>query len=122
MMPYRNEAQELRVILESLAYASPAMTLDEAVPMIFEIEKRTAELKPAETRLTTMVKLPDMKPETGAKFIELQTDIIDHIVSGRMINGIKEFCGRTGWGLKESKEACEYFRNHYTVTSPVSFT
>lgn len=121
-MPYRNEAQELRVILESLAYASPAMTLDEAVPMIFEIEKRTAELKPAETRLTTMVKLPDMKPETGAKFIELQTDIIDHIVSGRMINGIKEFCGRTGWGLKESKEACEYFRNHYTVTSPVSFT
>lgn len=121
-MPYRNEAQELRVILESLAYASPAMTLDEAVPMIFEIEKRTAELKSVEHKVSTFVKLPDMTPETGAKLIELQTDIIDHIVGGRMIYGIKEFRGRTGWGLKESKEACEYFRNHHIVTGPVSFT
>lgn len=101
------EAERLRIIVETLAYTNPGMTMDEAKTVIPEIEKRTAKLEAPE-RPNGFITLPDSEPETIAKFIDLQPDIQDHIPT-RKINAIKETRARTFLGLKETKEGVEHW-------------
>lgn len=109
---YAREAERLRVIIETLAHTNPAMTMDEAAPTIFAIEKRTAELEAP--KLATEVKYPVLKdttPQTGALFIELLPDVQKHVKAGKLIDAIKEFRTTTGWGLKDSKDAVELWKS-----------
>lgn len=104
------EAERLRIIVQTFAYAHPSMTMDEAVPLILEAEKKTAELEaPKMPKEQVFVPLADHSPETGAAFIDLCPSVQEPIRDGKLIIGIKEFRGLTGWGLKESKEACQFW-------------
>lgn len=124
-MSARDEAQRLRVIIESLAYTSPAMTMDEAASVIFEIEKRTALLEgPKEAARIPATKLKDDRPETVAAFIDCVPAIYQFICDGKKIDAIKETRARivssahggTGLlGLKEAKEGVEYWQAHFML-------
>lgn len=103
----RREAERLRIIVETLAYTNPAMTMDEAKDVIPEIERRTEKLE-RPSAPEGFIKLPDSLPETVAKFIDIQPDIA--AVSDTLkINAIKMVRTRTGIGLKEAKEGVEHF-------------
>jgi ribosomal protein L7/L12 len=107
----RREAERLRIVLQTFAHAQPGMTLDEAVPAIFKAEKRAAELEAVNAPVRTMsISLPDTKPETLAKFIDLQPDI-QALVPHKKINAIKELRARTYVGLKEAKEGIEHWQD-----------
>lgn len=124
----RTEAERLRVIIETLGYAQPELKLSEALPMIWEIEKKTAKLE-LEQRAALSVNadgtytLEDNKPDTIAAWIDTQPDIIDLITGSKKINAIKEVRDRLldperlhithesgrAWhvGLKDAKDAVE---------------
>ena len=121
-MSARDEAQRLRVIIESLAYTSPAMTMDEAASVIFEIEKRTAALEaPATPAPPRGTKLKDNSPETVAAFINCVPAIYELILDGQLIPALKETRARVAdadrpfhpLGLRDSKYAVEYWRDHF---------
>lgn len=126
----RTEAERLRVIIETLGYAQPELKLSEALPMIWEIEKKTAKLE-LEQRAALSVNtdgtytLEDNKPDTIAAWIDTQPDIIDLITGSKKINAIKEVRTRlmdphrvaTGMhlGLKESKEGVEAWESAHHI-------
>ena len=107
------EADRIRVIIETLAYAHPDLPLKEAVPMIHEIEARTAKLESphvaAADDFTTAVGI--------ARWIEKPAnEDIRTLASGGSVTGIlgsgkiaaiKAVRARTSVGLKEAKEGVE---------------
>lgn len=126
----RTEADRLRVILETLAYADPNIKLADALPTIWEIEKQTAKLESVSTVPVvhaSSVKgtsiLTDQKPRTISEWVATQQDIID-LIPGHKIQAIKEVRVRcvvrtrgvpvsySGVGLKEAKEGVEYWERH----------
>lgn len=125
MSRYSTEADRLRVILETLSYAHPDMPLHEAVPMVYEIEKRTAKLErvPMLHGVDGDNLLPNCNPDTIANWIDTQPDIIELVDTAKKINAIKEVRGRvlfnsntaglpvsyTHPGLKEAKGGVEYW-------------
>ena len=112
--PYRRKAKRLRVIITTLAYAHPLMPMEEAGPIILESEKRAAMLEAPELpKEYVHPKLKDTTPETGAAFMNLCPHIVEYVRDGKTIHAIKEFRAATGWGLKESKYAVEYWRDEY---------
>lgn len=116
----RREAERLRILMEGFRHAMPSMTLDEAVPMIFAAEKRTAELEAPKTPAYGEFTLPDSKPETIGKFIDLRVDIQELINDRNLILAIKEVRATTGLGLKESKDGVEHWRmRHVATPTPV---
>jgi ribosomal protein L7/L12 len=123
----RTEAERLRVIIQTLAYAEPDMKLSEAVPAIWEIEKQTAKLELEQRGALSMnpdgtYTLADNNPVTIAAWIDTQPDIIA-LMPHKKINAIKEVRGRLldpermhtsspagdKWhvGLKDAKDAVE---------------
>lgn len=113
----RREAERLRIIVETLAFTNPGMTMDEAKEIIPKIEKATAKLEAPE-KPNGFIHLPDTSPETAAKFIDLQPDIQGYLPH-KKIWAIKELRGRTGLGLREAKEAVEHWdstRNSFPTT------
>lgn len=119
--PAEREAERLRIILTTLAESMPDMELGIAAPIIFETEKKTAELERQQVETAGIFMLPNSKPETIAAFIELQPDIADLCVD-KKINAIKEVRSRAGAdgtfiGLKEAKEGVEWFVSggHFAV-------
>ena len=119
--PAEREAERLRVIIQTLAEASPDMTMFAAAPTIFEIERKTAELEKVQfdQRLAAMrtppaCTLPDSSPETTAKFVDLCQEIKD-FMPHKKINAIKELRARTGLGLKEAKDGIEYWERYYPL-------
>lgn len=116
----RREAERLRIIVETLAYTNPGMTMDEAVPVLWEIEQRTAKLEAPEAG-TQYIDLPNDLPETIALFIDLQPDIQAELKSARKIHAIKLVRARTFKGLKESKEGVEHWEaTRMSKTAPAS--
>lgn len=102
------EADRIRVIVQTLAFAHPGMTLKEAAPLIFEIEKRTAELESPHTPgddLTNAVGVARWINKPVNK--DIQDMIISPGMSAGKIHGIKEVRARTGLGLREAKEGVE---------------
>ncbi len=104
----RNEADRLRVILETLAYSQPELKLEDALPVIWEIEKRTFVLESPD------VTARGSDPASVAAWIALpsNTDIRDYITDGKTINAIKDVRAGLGIGLKEAKDGVEYYRDH----------
>lgn len=103
------EADRIRVIIETLAYAHPDMPLKEAAPAIFEIEKRTAELESPH-----VAGADDFTTARGvARWInkadnkDIQDMIVSPGVSAGKIHAIKEVRARTALGLREAKEGVE---------------
>lgn len=124
--PAEREAERLRVIIETLAHAKPDMTIYEAAPKIFEIEKKTAELEKVQVLPApagpgyydgSVFYLPDSEPQTLAKFVEICPPI-QAFLPHKKINAIKELRARTGVGLKEAKDGIEYFEAHGSVVVP----
>lgn len=132
----RTEAERLRVIIQTLAYAEPDMKLSEAVPAIWEIEKETAKLESEQRAALSMnsdgtFTLEDNHPETIAAWIDTQPDIIDLITGSKKINAIKETRGRLidprrvssthpsgerfHVGLKEAKEGVEWWERAHGI-------
>lgn len=110
--PAEREAERLRTIIETMVLTQPHMTLQDAGPLIFEIEKKTAALEKQQVETSTTATphpfpLPDNTPETGAKFIDLRPDIQREIKDGKKIQAIKLFRTLTGQGLKESKDSVQ---------------
>lgn len=106
----RNEADRLRVILETLLFAQPELKLAEALPMVWEIEKKTLALEsPEETG-----KPASESPVDVAEWINRPVNKdIQGLVGGFKISAIKEVRARTLIGLKEAKEGVEYWDRHY---------
>lgn len=103
----RNEADRLRVILETLLFAQPELKLAEALPMVWEIEKKTLALEsPGES----FVPGPGTSTETVARWISrpANKDIQD-LIPTKKISAIKEVRAKTLIGLKEAKDAVEYW-------------
>ena len=115
----RREAERLRTIIVTLAETMPDMPMRTASEVIFESEKKSAELDRIALPQPMYVPLPDTSPKTGAKFIDGVPHIQQPIIEGKKINGIKEFRTLTGWGLREAKEAVEEWdRQRGGITSP----
>lgn len=126
-MTHNREAERLRIILETFRYAHPAMTLEEAVPMIWEAEKRTAELESKQSAALSgntdgTWTLANNEPETIASWIDTQPDIQDFIAGSQKINAIREtrtrlkdpVAGRgTHVGLKDAKYGVEEWERRY---------
>lgn len=118
--PGEREAERLRIILSAFAEAQPTMTLNEALPTILAVEKRTAELEaptvPAPARPSGKFLLPDTDPQTIASWIDLTPDIQTLLRDEKTIQAIKEVrsrCSAPGGplGLKESKEGALHWRD-----------
>ena len=114
MIDYKREAERLRIVLQTFAHAHPGMTLDEAAPLIFEAEKRAAELESPRISTTdaAIFTLPDTQPRTVALWIELHPHVQDMIRGRTKINAIKEVRAKTLIGLKEAKEGVEFWEKH----------
>lgn len=122
--PAEREAERLRVIIESLAFAAPSMTIFEAAPKIFEIEQKTMahekvqwDKQLAAMRPPPSCTLPDTSPATAAKFVDLCQEIKD-FMPHKKINAIKELRARTGLGLKEAKDGIEYWEKFGSGIAP----
>lgn len=124
----RTEADRLRVILTTLAYADEKVTLADALPTIWKIEEKTAELEaPANhDEAGWEMILPNTEPNTVADWMDgYCTNAIEFVDDGKLINAIKEVRGTAlAWqtndagrrvidrlGLKEAKYAVEHWRN-----------
>lgn len=117
MIDYKREAERLRIVLQTFAHAHPGMTLDEAAPLIFEAEKRAAELESPRISTTdaAIFTLPDTQPRTVALWIELHPHVQDMIRDRTKINAIKEVRAKTLIGLKEAKEGVEFWEKHMGI-------
>lgn len=99
------EAERIRIILETLKHTQPTMTLDEAVPLVFNLEKETAKLEALSTPPATP---RSFGQEDLAHWIDGQSDIQDLLrAGGKKIQAIKEVRLRTSAPLKEAKEGVE---------------
>lgn len=98
------EADRLRVIVQTLAFAHPDMRLEEAAPLIFQIEEKTAVLESPHVAAAD-----DFSTPRGvALWIDKKANAdIQVLIPALKINAIKEVRGRTGIGLKEAKEGVE---------------
>jgi ribosomal protein L7/L12 len=109
------EAERLRIILQSFADVQPNMMLHEAVPAIFETEKKTRDLESVQAVAAVPgFPLPDPDNDTVSKWIDLNPDVQTLILDGKKLQAIKEVRTRTMWkgamlGLYESKEGVEYW-------------
>jgi len=122
-MNERTEAERLRVILHAFAYANPSMSMDEALPMILETEKKTVELEGPKVveKTERLYVLSSNDPETVADFINTQPVIYEFVDDGKIINAIKEarmmIADATDptkrLGLKDAKYGVERFRDKY---------
>lgn len=125
--PAEREAERLRVIIETLATSRPDMTMYEAAPVIFEIEKRTQSMEAVQVVPRTgpmsyaglPFELPDSEPHTLAKFVEICPPI-QAFLPHKKINAIKELRARTGVGLKEAKDGIEHFEKYGAGPGPAA--
>lgn len=121
--PAEREAERLRTIITALAAAMPDMELSVAKDVIFESEKKAAELERQQVEQSHLFMLPDTKPQTIAAAIALQPDIAE-LVADKKINAIKETRARFGangtyLGLKEAKEGVEHYGQYGAGPGPV---
>lgn len=117
MIDYKREAERLRIVLQTFAYAHPDMTLDEAVPLIFQAEKRTAELESSRATTTTDTGL-SLTPQALAEWIDARKYIVGTLRGSdqaKKIYAIREvrLTHPSRPGLHEAKKAVEYWQNHY---------
>lgn len=107
------EADRLRVIVQTLAFAHPDMRLEDAAPIIFQIEEKTAKLESPHVAAAD-----DFKTAVGiARWIDkpAQEDIrtlaaggtIVGVVGSGKIAAIKQVRFHTHVGLREAKEGVE---------------
>lgn len=124
--PAEREAERLRTIIETMILTQPHVTMQDAGPMIFEIEKKTASMEavqvaPSPGITTPRYPVPDFEPATLKSFIDLVPSIQAHITGSRKINAIKELRTLTGAGLKDAKHGVERWEAE-TKARPKSHT